>query len=202
MGDRGPVPKRDATRRRRNKNSQAEQIDPVIDEVPVPEMNDDWHPMAQQWFASLSLSAQAQFYEPSDWALAVVIADSISRQMSPQVVGVNPVSGEPIFGTVPANGAQIQAWLKAMHVLMATEGDRRRFRVEVDRSGTIDDHPEVPNLNDYRSTDAAGDRSRMALHGPQTATANTCYQPTAWAIRSLASGYQTTFSTPPANLSS
>src|SRR5690606_5981412 len=77
VGTRGPVPKREDERRRRNKNEDGIETTTVkVDEGPVkaPDVDTEWHPIAQEWFSSLRESAQSRFYEPSDWATAKYIA--------------------------------------------------------------------------------------------------------------------------------
>lgn len=128
----GPPPKRSDQRRRTNKP--AVPVDKAEGAGPFepPAADEGWHPVAVQWFSSLAGSGQARFYEPSDWATAFVIAESMSREFKPQVVGVD-LEGKPIFAKVPPKGASLAAWLKGMTALMVTEGDRRRLRLELER---------------------------------------------------------------------
>lgn len=116
----------------------------------------EWHPIAKRWFHSLRESAQSKFYEPSDWAMARIVAESISRDLKPQVVGVQE-DGEVIYATIPMKGAALAAYLKAMTALMVSEGDRRRLKIEIDRSSPEDaENDDVPNLDDYRDRAASG----------------------------------------------
>lgn len=118
MGTRGPVPKRDSQRRRRNKPEvQATEADGAA-EVAVPKGNARWHPVARRWFDALAVSGQSRFYEPSDWATAEVLAESMSRDLR---------EGAPI------NSGRLAAYLKGFSSLLATEGDRRRVRLELSR---------------------------------------------------------------------
>jgi hypothetical protein len=114
-----------------------------------------WHPIAKRWFNSLADSGQSEFYEPSDWAMAYVVAESISRDLKPQVVAVPEKTGEPVFETVPMKGASLSAYLKAMTALMVSEGDRRRAGLELTRpdpSGGSDeeDKGKVVAMEKYR----------------------------------------------------
>ena len=148
MGARGPVPKRESQRRRRNKPEGGPvQKAAGASEVPVPKGDGKWHPIAKRWFKSLATSGQAQFYEPSDWALAEVLAESISRDLRPQVVGVNEKTGQVIEAEVPIKGASLSAYLKAMSSLLVTEGDRRRARLELERPAP-DDGEEVADVSE------------------------------------------------------
>lgn len=92
----------------------------------------DWHPVAKEWFRALEDSGQAHFYEPSDWALARLIAEAMSRDLKPQIVGVTD-EGEPIAYRRPLNAASVKAYLSAASDLMSTESSRRRLQVELDR---------------------------------------------------------------------
>jgi hypothetical protein len=132
MGNRGPVPKRTSERRRTN-----EPEIPVVTalgaaKVPIPRADGSWHPVALAWYKSLAKSGQASYYEPSDWATAFLIAESMSRDLSPQVVGFTD-SGKILKESIPLKGASLSAYLKAMGSLMVTEGDRRRAMLELER---------------------------------------------------------------------
>jgi hypothetical protein len=119
------------------------------DEVEVPPANSKWHPVAKRWFESLAGSGQSVFYEPSDWATAYVVAESMSRELKPQLVG-HTDDGKPIMAAMPPKGASLTAWLRAMTVLMATEGDRRRLRLELQRGTPEEAEPDVSELAEYR----------------------------------------------------
>jgi len=95
----GPVPKRSSDRRRRNAPVGGEIIEaPAAVVVDIPESDSEWHPVARRWFESLKLSGQRRWYEPSDWAIAYLIAESISRDLNPQFVGVTAGDqSEPIY---------------------------------------------------------------------------------------------------------
>jgi hypothetical protein len=174
MGSRGPVPKRSDQRRRRNKPSEkvtdktpagrARETPPVsrasqpaeaaAETEPAGEVrkaNARWHPVAKRWFESLSASGQSKFYEPSDWATAELIAESISRELKPQVVGVTK-DGEAVMVAVPPKGQTISAWLKGMSVLLVTEGDRRRMQLELQRPDPAGEEAagDVSEIDEYR----------------------------------------------------
>lgn len=145
----GPPPKRDDERRRANDPAlgPADHID--VTQLPVAEqdgllwriaqpidrklwdVDENWHDIAKDWFDSLSRSGQAIFYEPSDWAAARLIAESMSRDLDEQVVGVTE-TGEVVKSIIPLKGASLAAYLKGFAVLGVTEGDRRRIRIEIE----------------------------------------------------------------------
>lgn len=149
----GPVPKRSSQRRRRNKPEVP--IDRAFGaaEVPVPEPDPDWHPMATRWYESLERSGQSQWYEPSDWAAAQIIAESMSRDLKPQFLGISEMTGEVVRGTVPINGTRLSGYLKAWTALLVTEGDRRRARIELERPGqNEDDENKISWIADHRKS--------------------------------------------------
>lgn len=136
MGSRGPVPKRKSQTRRRNKKD--------VQEAPAgapsaeagltdyQKINPRWHPIARQWFRSLRESGQSRFYEPSDWMLAQIIAESMSREFNPQ----NAITKNGIVKVIlPPKSASLTVWLQAMTALLATEGERRRAQLELQHGG-------------------------------------------------------------------
>lgn len=151
-GKGGPVPKRSDQRRRRNKPDQEIASAAATSTSDIPAADEDWHPIARDWYESLVKSGQAHFYEPSDWATARLIAESISRDLKPQPIGVHPETGEAVTASIPMKGASLAAYLKAMTALLVTEGDRRRSRVELERSGQVDadEDAAVAKLDEYR----------------------------------------------------
>ncbi len=156
MGGRGPVPKRSDQRRRRNAPAQpltkAPAGEPGAAGRPVADHR--WHPIAKEWYESLARSGQSRWYEPSDWATAFLIAESISRDLKPQVVGAHPETGEPVMAVIPLKGASLAAYLKAMTALLVTEGDRRRAAVELQKTKAGDPEAEreagVAQLDEFR----------------------------------------------------
>lgn len=145
----GPVPKKDAERRRRNKTpdnggmsaipAEVVNLDVAIaGEVEVPVMDKDWHPIAKQMWESQIKSGQVLWMEPSDWAILYTLCESLSRDLKPQVIGISEETGKPIMATIPLKGASLNAYLKAFASLLMTEGDRRRLRIELERQKRLD----------------------------------------------------------------
>jgi len=152
MGSRGPTPKRSQERRRRNKDSKPTK-GKAAPNVKPPAAKREWHPIAKAWYKSLADSGQSEFYEPSDWAMALIVAESIHRDLEPQVVGIAERTGEAVMEKVPMKGASLSAYLKAMTALMVSEGDRRRAGIELERAGAseADKTPVgVVALDEYR----------------------------------------------------
>lgn len=130
-----PLPKRSTQRRRAPKPGEIEWARGADDVEPL-EPDPEWHPIARQIYDSLEQSGQSRFFEPSDWAIAYLFVDSISRDLKPQYVGVTAAPhSEPIYEVIPLKGASLSAYLKAFGNLLMTEGDRRRLRLELERGG-------------------------------------------------------------------
>lgn len=131
----GPVPKRSDQRRRRNK------VD--IDSAPVavasggvrgPECPDEVAGLAKRWYESLRTSGQSEFYADSDWTSALIIARAIEK-----------------FEERPT-AHMLSAILSGFGSLAATEGDRRRLRIELERNVASDDDEDaaVVALDEYQ----------------------------------------------------
>lgn len=151
MGSRGPAPKRESQRRRRNKKDQPTTTAAGAAAVKAPAADRSWHPVAKWWYQSLAKSGQSQFYEPSDWALAQVVAESMSRDLKPRQVLSKDGS---IYEVVqPINGTSMASYLKAMSSLLVTEADRRRALIELERpTGSEEgDDADVSELSEYRN---------------------------------------------------
>lgn len=152
-GSGGPPPKRSDQRRRANAPARGEPTKAAgAKKVTRPRVDPKWHPVAKRWFESLAGSGQAQFYEPSDWATAYLLAESISRELHPQPIVVGKgADAEVQMVTLPPKGTALAAWLKGMTALMVTEGDRRRAALELQRpaAGEADDG-KVSHLDDAR----------------------------------------------------
>lgn len=133
MGARGPVPKRSSERRRRNRDSRPDKVQ-VEGEVEIPEPDEGWHPIARDWFVSLTESGQARYFEPSDWASARYVAEVMTKNLN------QGRFSSMLFTAV---------W-SAMQDLLTTEAARRRVRLEVER-GVRDESPaRVTVLDEYR----------------------------------------------------
>lgn len=110
-----PIPKREDQRRRRNLAPSSDHA--PIGEVKIPGTPRAWHPLAKEMFNSLKASGQSRFYAQSDWAYAKVVCARMS-----QLLFENVTSGSA-WAPVDSGLAR----------LMATEGDRRKMRLELVR---------------------------------------------------------------------
>lgn len=126
----------------------------------MPPPDGGWHRIAKAWYLSLGKSGQSEFYEASDWALAQLTAESISRDLKPQIVGRIKETGDPIWAEVPMKGASLSAYLSSMTALMVSEGDRRRAGIELKRIGPEASEPEEPSnvtsMERFRARAAGG----------------------------------------------
>lgn len=141
MGAHGPIPKRSEERRRRNKDDGPDLVQapsgPPAEVPDLPEPDERWHPIARDWYLSLRESGQAQFYEPSDWAVARYAAELMSRGLS---------------SDRPPNGQYVSALDSVMARLLTTEGDRRRARIELERKPAARQAPaSVTAIADYQA---------------------------------------------------
>lgn len=114
-----PIPKRSSELIRRNKPEIPIEKVSVIGRVSIPDLGiEDAHPITVNLYESLRDSGQSRYFEPSDWAYArfcLTFADKLLKSQRP--------SG-PVLATVHS----------MMGDLLVSEGSRRRFRVEVERS--------------------------------------------------------------------
>jgi len=134
-GTRGPVPKRSSERRRRNKESQVEQVKPLVETVDAPPAEARWHAIARDWYESLRTSGQARYFEPSDWQAARYVAEVMSRHLKARRLSAQLFAG---------------IW-SAMSDLLTTEASRRRVRMEIEREmGEPAEKASVTAIADYR----------------------------------------------------
>lgn len=136
----GPAPKRRAEILGHRSNAE---LTPDTVRIPglvkPPAIPKKLHPVARRWYRSLRRSGQAQYYEPSDWALAVFIAHQMDAAMNVSILGFN------------ANN--VKAIVQAGEALLCTETSRRRVRIEVERvlPGTGGDGEKPKEIRDYRA---------------------------------------------------
>jgi hypothetical protein len=129
----GPVPNRSDQRRRRNK------VD--VDRAPAattgkcgPDAPEWLVGLARDWYESLRTSGQAIYYTDSDWSSALIIAKAVER-----------------FEERPS-AHMLTAILSGFGSLAATEGERRRLRIELDRAERhdADEEAAVAALDEWR----------------------------------------------------
>jgi hypothetical protein len=119
----GPLPKRTDQRRRVNKPDTPLRKGKAQPFVECPPPGKDWDKRAKDWYKSLALSGQSVFYEPADWQTAQLAGALLSD----------------IYRNGFAVTSQVTAWMNMNTELMATEGARRRARVELHREDPAED---------------------------------------------------------------
>lgn len=139
MGDRGPLPKRTQERSRQDR--------PSDDRIPMAKgtaqggdpfpIKEHWHPMATEWYQSLSDSGIAAFYERSDWATAMIVAEELTHYFN--------------TSTSRRSAQMLTALFSMMTSLGATEGDRRRMRIELEKPKPAIASASVTAIGDYKS---------------------------------------------------
>lgn len=130
----GPVPKRSSERRRRNKDSEPQTVTRLAAKPKPPRVKTTWHPIMKRWFTALGKSAQATFYEPSDWAEAELWCEVMSAALKSK-------KGVSAF--------MLQAFSTFSARLLTTEGDRRRARLEISEEPV--QSAKVTNLAQFRA---------------------------------------------------
>ena len=120
-----PIPKRSSERIRRNKVAPVTTIH-AVGVVEVPPLGiEDPLPSTVEFWESLHYSAQSRFFEPSDWWMARFAARTIEQyERNPR---------RPALTLAEIN--------KMMSALLMGEADRRRNRLEVERSAEQVDAP-------------------------------------------------------------
>jgi hypothetical protein len=147
----GPPPARSEQRRRRNEPATGSPVKaPAGEPFEVPPPGEGWHEIARRWYESLGRSGQSAFYEESDWLTAFAVAESMSREFKPQplVVGKGEHASVEMV-ELPPKAASLTAWLKAAGDLLATEGNRRRVALELQRPKP-EEGGDVSHLDDAR----------------------------------------------------
>lgn len=120
----------------------------------MPPADEDWHPVALRWYLALGSSGQSAFYVDSDWATAYATAEAMSREFKPQPLIVGRGEHAVVeMHAMPPKAAFLVAWLKASSMLLATEGDRRRLSVELERPKAAGEGEgtDVSELADFRA---------------------------------------------------
>lgn len=150
----GPPPKKEAARRRRNKSGVEVEIvnidELLVGDVEIPVADENWEPLTKEFYESFARSGQSIWMEPTDWMTAYMLMEVLDRWLKPQDVKVGQTGStgdenkggaiDYIFEAkiVAMPGGTLNAILKGLSSLMATEGDRRRLRIELERKKAVD----------------------------------------------------------------
>lgn len=118
MGTRGPAPQRSDETIRRNIGEPIDTIT-IIGPIEIPDLDlGITHPLVTDLYQSMKDSAQAKYYEPSDWQYARLTFHVLNEMLLAGAVGA----------------MKLTAVNQMLTSLLLTEGDRRRVRIEVERN--------------------------------------------------------------------
>lgn len=128
MGARGPIPKRDEERIRRNIPENPTETIQVIGTVEIPDLGDishmgETHPLVEEMYEAMRNSASVKFFEPTDWAYARLTLHTLNAELI-----YARQNGKPV------GAMKLTAITGMLSALLLTEGDRRRARLEVERA--------------------------------------------------------------------
>ncbi|QSN49298.1 hypothetical protein I3U33_12810 [Mycobacteroides abscessus subsp. abscessus] len=130
MGTRGPIPKREDQRVRRNEQEIPTEKVVALGKVPVPDLGlENPHPFVVEFYESIRQSAQSNYYEPSDWQFARLTMYALNEELNAVYQ-----SGDNKGKKKPLGVMKLQVLNQMMSTLLLTEGDRRRVRMEIERN--------------------------------------------------------------------
>lgn len=133
----GPVPKRKDQLRRRNASEPVDTVT-LSGRVEVPDLDlVAVHPLARDLYDSLKESGQSMFYEPSDWQRARLMVSMLSDLLT--------TDGK-------RSSMMYAAIQQDLRDLMVCEADRRRLKMEIDRTpaDTSEQDARVSQMAAYR----------------------------------------------------
>ena len=141
-GTRGPIPKRDEERIRRNIPEDPTVTIQAIGVVEIPELGDvsfdgETHPLITDMYESIKQSAAVKYYEPTDWQFARLALHTLNAEL----VAARQ-QGRPI------GAMKLTAINQMLSALLLTEGDRRRVRLEIERAPASKETGKVLDVTD------------------------------------------------------
>lgn len=103
--------------------------------VKIPSRRNSWSANARKWYESLGTSGQADFFQDSDWAFALFIADEMTdyskqARKSPE---------------------KLKALIDAMARLGTTEVDRLKSRIELQAPAEVEESVGEAAVADYKA---------------------------------------------------
>ncbi|MCA1675380.1 MAG: hypothetical protein LC799_25410 [Actinobacteria bacterium] len=127
MGRRGPVGKRTEEKLGHRSREELERVTkaPAGEAPVIPQPDPSWHSNAAGFYRELQSSGQSAFYEAADWRVAWHTAAMMSHN-----------ANHPDAPNAAALFAQV---LRGCEALLATEGARRRVRLELQRQGKAEE---------------------------------------------------------------
>ena len=142
MGVRGPIPKRDEERVRRNIPEDPTVTVQMPGRVDVPDLGDvshlgETHPLVTEMYESMKLSASVKYFEPTDWQFARLALYTLNQELI-----AAQHNGKPV------GAMKLTAINQMLSALLLTEGDRRRARLEVERAPSAAETGKVLDVTD------------------------------------------------------
>lgn len=169
MGERGPAPRREDERRRRNKperpatklgqeelNQLPFEVDFEPEPTELPACEPVWHPLVQRFWDDMQRDPARSWMTSGDWAATALFCEALSRELQEQVVGLTK-EGVVVMAKEPPKGATLTAFLKLLEHIGVTESARLRIGREV----TLFPKPTEPTPGD--NVVSMADRRREAV---------------------------------------
>lgn len=152
MGVRGPIPKRDEERVRRNIPEDPTVTVQMPGLVSIPELGDishlgETHPLVVEMYEAMQSSASVKYFEPTDWQFARLTLYTLNQELI-----AAQHNGKPV------GSMKLTAINQMLSALLLTEGDRRRARLEIERAPAESGSGKVLDVTDML-------RQRLASSG-------------------------------------
>ena len=142
----GPMPKRSTERTRRNKPENeggitlSKGLAQGGEQFPAKR---HWEKLTKDWYAAVGKSGMAEYYEQSDWAMVLIIAEELDAYYK-----------EAAKPGGKRSAMMLATIFSAMESLGVTEGERRRMRIELEKPSEPETPASVVAIDGYR--DALG----------------------------------------------
>lgn len=138
----GPMPKRSEARTRRNKPENEGGV-PLSKGIaqggkPYPARG-HWEKLTRDWYRAVVKSGMADYYEQSDWAMVLIIAEELDAYYK-----------EAAKPGGKRSAMMLATIFSAMESLGVTEGERRRMRIELDKPKEEETPLSVVAIDDYK----------------------------------------------------
>lgn len=131
MGTRGPIPKRTELRMGHPREAQSPSDVARVEihgSVQVPELGfEPSHDIVAEIWEAVKVSGQSIFYEPSDWAMLKFWLMELNDYMD----------------MVKKSPSRLDVIASNLSGFLLTEGDRRRMKMEIDRSGSAEEEEQA-----------------------------------------------------------
>lgn len=137
VASRGPAPKREDMRVRTAKPEDGLTVSkPPANGGREPAAATYWCSVAADMYRSMCDSGQSVFFEASDYQTLWLLCDQLHALYQPMYLGMQSVGigvQKPFYARRPMLSGELGVIMKGLGALGATEGDRRRIRIELQR---------------------------------------------------------------------